>query len=65
MALARADDAGHDRHVVADDLVEEERGLGLVHQSGDMADVHGLVQVDEIPGLPQAVEELAEILLHP
>ena len=30
-----------------------------------MADVHGLVQVDEISGLPQAVEELTEILLHP
>ena len=30
-----------------------------------MANIHGLMQVDEISGLPQAVEELAEILLHP
>ena len=29
-----------------------------------MADVHRLVQVDEISVLPQAVEELAEIFLH-
>jgi hypothetical protein len=29
-----------------------------------VADVHGLVQVHELAGLPQAVEELAEILLH-
>jgi hypothetical protein len=45
--------------------VEEERGLGLVHQGRDVPNVHGLVQVDEISGLPQAVEELAKILLHP
>jgi alcohol dehydrogenase len=29
-----------------------------------MADVHGLMQVDELAGLPQAIEELTEILLH-
>ena len=29
-----------------------------------MADVDRLVQVDEFAGLPQAVEELAEILFH-
>jgi hypothetical protein len=29
-----------------------------------VADVHGLVQVDELAVLPQAIEELAEILLH-
>jgi hypothetical protein len=29
-----------------------------------MADVHGLVQIHELAGLPQAIEELAEILLH-
>ena len=63
-ALARADDAGDDRHVVADHLVEIERGLGLVDQGGDVADVDGLVQVDELAGLPQPVEELAEVLLH-
>ena len=64
-ALARADDAGDHRHVVADDVVEIERGIGLVDQRRDMADVDRLVQVDEFAGLPQAVEELAEIFLHP
>jgi hypothetical protein len=44
--------------------VEIERGIGLIDQRGDMADVHGLMQVDELAPLPQAVEELAEILLH-
>ena len=63
-ALLGADDAGHDRHVVADDLMEEERGLGLIHQSGDMADVDRLVQVDEFALLPQPVEKLAEVFLH-
>jgi hypothetical protein len=29
-----------------------------------VADIHGLVQVDELSALPQAVEELAEIFLH-
>jgi hypothetical protein len=29
-----------------------------------MADVHGLVQVDELAVLPQAIEKLAEVLLH-
>ena len=63
-AFARADDAGDDRHVVADHLVEEERGLRLVHQRRDMADVDRLMQVDKLAGLPQPVEELAEVLLH-
>jgi NADPH:quinone reductase-like Zn-dependent oxidoreductase len=44
--------------------VEIERGVGLIDQRRDVADVHGLVQVDELAGLPQAVEELAEVLLH-
>jgi hypothetical protein len=30
-----------------------------------VADVDGLVQVDELAGLPQPVEELAEVFLHP
>ena len=63
-ALARADDAGDHRHVVADHLVEEERGLRLIHQRRDVADVDGLMQVDELAGLPQPVEELAEVFLH-
>ena len=63
-ALARADDAGDHRHLVADHLVEVERGFGLIHQRRDMADVHGLMQVDELAGLPQAIEELTKILLH-
>ncbi len=60
----RADDAGDDRHVVADHLVEEERGLGLIDQGGDVADVHRLVQIDQFSRLPQPVQELAEILFH-
>jgi hypothetical protein len=44
--------------------VEKERGLGLVDQRRDMADVDRLMQVDELPRLAQTVEELAEILLH-
>ena len=54
---------GHDRHVVADHVVEIERLLGLIDQRRDMADVDGLVQVDELAGLPQPVEELAESFL--
>ncbi len=63
-ALARPDDAGHHRNLVADHVVEEERGLGLIDQRRDMADVDRLVQVDELARLAQPVEELAEILLH-
>ena len=63
-ALARADDAGHHRHVVADHLVEIERGRGLIDERGDVADVDGLMQVGELAALPQAIEELTEILLH-
>jgi hypothetical protein len=44
--------------------VEIERGLGLIDQRRDVADVDRLMQVDELAGLPQPVEELAEILLH-
>jgi hypothetical protein len=29
-----------------------------------MADVHGLMQVDELAGLAQTVEKLTEIFLH-
>ena len=63
-AVAGADDAGHHRHVVADHVVEQQRGLGLVHQGRDVPDVHRLVQVDKFAILPQAIEKLAEILLH-
>ncbi len=63
-ALARADDAGDHRHVVTDHLVEEEGGLRLVHQRRDVADVDGLVQVDELARLAQAIEKLAEVFLH-
>ena len=63
-ALFRADDAGNHRHVVADHLVEIERGLGLIDQRRDVADVDRLVQVDELARLPQPVQELAEILFH-
>jgi hypothetical protein len=44
--------------------VETERSVGLIDQGRDVADIHGLMQVDELAALPQAVEKLAEILLH-
>ena len=63
-ALARADDAGHERHVVADDAMEEQRRLGLVHQGGDVPDIHRLMDIDQFAGLAQAIEKLTEIFLH-
>ncbi len=62
--LASADNAGDDRHVVADHVVEIERRLRLVDQRRDVADIDRLMQVDKLAVLPQAVEKLAEILLH-
>src|SRR5215210_8819926 len=62
--LARADDPGDDGNVVADHIVEIERGLGLVDQRRDVADIHRLMQIDQFPILAEAIEELAEILLH-
>jgi hypothetical protein len=44
--------------------VKIERGLRLVDQRSDMADVDRLMQVHKLSGLAQPVEELAEILLH-
>ena len=38
--------------------------LGLVDQCRDVADIHGLMQVDELAGLAQTVEELTKIFLH-
>ncbi len=63
-ALARTDDAGDDRHAVTDDVMEEQRGLGLIDQGGDVADVDRLAQIDQFAIVPQAVEELAEVFLH-
>ena len=55
---------GNDRHVVADDVVEIERFVGLIDERGDVPDVDRLLEVDKLVLFPQAVEELAEILLH-
>jgi hypothetical protein len=44
--------------------MEEQRGLGLVDERGDVADIDRLVQVDELAGLAQAIEKLAEVFLH-
>ena len=44
--------------------MEKERGLGLIDQRRDVADVDRLVQIDEFARLPQPVQELAEILFH-
>ena len=64
-ALARADDAGHDRHFVADDVVKKQRLVGLVDERRDMADVHRLPDVDELFGFAQAFEEFTEVFFHP
>ena len=63
-AFPRADDPRHHGDVVSDHVVEEQRGAGLVHQRRDMADIHGLMQIDELAGLAQTVEELTKIFLH-
>ena len=63
-ALARTDEAGDDRHLVPNHLVEEERSLGLVDQGCDVPDVDGLMQVHELAVLAQPVEELPKVLLH-
>ena len=44
--------------------MEEERGRGLIDEGRDMPDIDRLMQVNEFARLPQAVEELAKILLH-
>jgi hypothetical protein len=62
-APARADDPRHDRHVVADDVVEIERLVGLVDQRRDVTDVHRLTDVGELFLLAQPVQEPAEIFL--
>src|SRR4029077_20953635 len=63
-ALARTDEAGDDGHLVPNHLVEEERGLGLVDEGCDVADVDGLMQIHELAVLAQPVQELAKVLLH-
>ena len=60
--LARADDARHHRHVVADDVVKKQRLVGLIDQRGDVADIDRLLHVDHMAAATQAVEELAKIL---
>ena len=44
--------------------MEKERGLGLIDQRRDVADIDRLMQVDQLARLPQPVQELAEILFH-
>ncbi len=63
-ALARADDPGHDRHVVADHVVEEERLVGLIDERRDVADIDGLPDVEHLAARAQALEEFAEALFH-
>ena len=64
-ALLRTDDAGDDRHVVADHIVEIERGLRLIDQRRDVPDVDRLVQVDQLPRPPHPVEKSAKPFVHP
>jgi len=47
-------------NVVADDLVEIERRLGLIDQRRDVANYDRLMQIDKLAVLPQAVKKLAE-----
>ena len=61
-AAARADEARDHRHVVADDVVEEERLVGLVDERRDMPDVDRLPQVDELAPGAQPLDEAAESL---
>jgi hypothetical protein len=63
-ALPRPDDAGHHGHVIADHLVEIERGFGLVDQRRDVPDIDGLMQIDKLAVLPEAIKELAKVFLH-
>src|SRR5690349_13865804 len=63
-AFAGADEAGDHRQLVADHVVEIERRVGLVDERRDMANVDGLMQIDKVARLPQAIKKLAEILLH-
>ncbi len=44
--------------------MEIERGLGLIDQRRDVADIDRLMQVHKLAVLAQAVEKLAEIFLH-
>jgi hypothetical protein len=63
-ALARADDAGDDRHVVADHVMEEERLVGLIDERSDVADIDRLPDVEHLAARPQAIEEFTEVLFH-
>ena len=44
--------------------MKTEGGLGLIDEGCNVANVDGLVQIDELSFLPQAIKELTEILLH-
>jgi len=44
--------------------VEQERLVRLVNQCGDVTDIDGLLEIDELVCFPQAVEKLPEGLLH-
>ena len=59
----RADDARHDRHVVADHVVEVERRLGLIDQRRDVSDVDRLPDVGQLLRARRRSEELAEVLV--
>jgi hypothetical protein len=61
-APAGADDARHDRHVVADDIVKEERRVRLVDESRDVTDIDRLPDVSEFLLCAQPLQEPPEIL---
>ena len=58
-ALLRADDARDHRHVVADDIVKQQRLVRLVDQRRDMADIDRLLQIDQLARIAQTDREIA------
>jgi len=52
------------RNRITDDIMEQERLVGLIDERGDVADVDRLLEIGQLARFAQAVEELPEILLH-
>ena len=44
--------------------MEEQRRLSLIDERRNVPDIDRLMKVDKLAGLPQPIQELAEILLH-
>jgi hypothetical protein len=59
-ALARTDQAGHDRHVIAEHAMKHERLVALIDQRCDMAAIDRLMNIGELILRAQPVQVLAE-----